>query len=844
MSSWRPILRLVWAELHQNGRQLLLVMLSFAIGIAVLVSLISLREALNIALESEAKALLGADLLLSSSQPLTAELLQEVSAAGASVSRELSFSSMLLDPKSGNSRLVQVRALAGDYPFYGEVVADPAAEFDAVRGQRNGLALLDESLVTQLQVKLGDSIKLGALTLVFKGVVRKFPGASYARMMVTPSIYVALDDAQATGLLMKGSRVNYKYHLQLSEPLRLKELEARLISLKFKQRFEIETVESRKKSVGRTLDNVGRYLQLLGFVALLLGAIGMGSAVNAYIVRRLPQAANLRCLGFDVRQVVTIYAVQCIIVAFVAALAGVAGSFFLNSLLLESFREFLPVGGVKTAALSLKAIGYGSIGGVLLALGFSAFSLLRVQAVTPLEALRASTGIGTVSNSAKAVVSLLLLAIIALLSVLTSESLPVGLGFIGGFSLLALVLHGLGTVALRLLKRGRAYFRSLVLRQGIAGLFRPNSQTPVLILTIGLGTLLVVMISLVRAMLVEQVSFAGTGDRPNLIFFDVQSDQLQGVTEKLSARGLPILQEVPIVTMRLVAINGSTNEQLRADVEIPEWTLRREYRSTYRDQLIESEELLKGRWWSPGKLEGIIPVSIEEGIATDLKVSLGDRVTFDLQGVPLETEVVSIRRVDWRRIQTNFFFVFPTGILEEAPQFFAVTTRASSNKLSAEIQREFVNDFPNVSAIDLNLILETVDDILDKAAAVIQFLAFFTLLAGFIVLAGAVATTRAARLGETLLMRTLGATRREVLLMSLVEFLLIGILSVGIGVLLASFASWALARYFFQVDYLPELVAIVGIGGSVVFVVVLAGALTAWQLSKVVPIAVLRSEVG
>jgi putative ABC transport system permease protein len=326
--------------------------------------------------------------------------------------------------------------------------------------------------------------------------------------------------------------------------------------------------------------------------------------------------------------------------------------------------------------------------------------------------------------------------------------------------------------------------------------------------------------------------------------FDVQIDQIPAVEQLLTQRKFPIVQQVPIVTMRLLSINGQSNEKLRADPEIPEWTLRREYRSTYREKLIESEEVLEGDWSEQYSAGSVVPVSVEEGIAKDLKLKLNDRIIFDVQGVQIETQVTSIRKVDWRRVQTNFFFVFPAGVLEEAPQFFAITTRAPNKHASAEIQRELVYRLPNVSAIDLNLILETADGVLDKAASVITFLALFTLLAGFIVLAGSVAATRSARLRETLLLRTLGATRREIVLISLVEFTVLGLLAAGVGLGLASACSWLLAEYYFQASYLAEWRVVFGVGFSVLGVVILSGIVTSWRLSREIPISVLRVEVS
>lgn len=214
--------------------------------------------------------------------------------------------------------------------------------------------------------------------------------------------------------------------------------------------------------------------------------------------------------------------------------------------------------------------------------------------------------------------------------------------------------------------------------------------------------------------------------------------------------------------------------ELRNDKEIPEWTLRREYRSSYRDQLIESEKLVSGALvsrFSGDLTKDEVPVTVEEGIARDLKLVLGDRVLFDVQGVSVRARISGIRHVDWRRVQTNFFFLFPAGVFEEAPQFFALIARASSSESIASVQRTLVRDYGNVSAIDLNLILETADEILSKVASAVQSLALFTICAGLLVLAGSIATSRSSRLREILLLKTVGATHRQLFSSAVVEFL-------------------------------------------------------------------------
>ncbi|MGW8182186.1 MAG: ABC transporter permease, partial [bacterium] len=339
-------------------------------------------------------------------------------------------------------------------------------------------------------------------------------------------------------------------------------------------------------------------------------------------------------------------------------------------------------------------------------------------------------------------------------------------------------------------------------RQGLANLYRPHNQTTVLVLALGLGTFFLLTIYLTQASLLKEVQLTAEGMRPNLILFDIQSDQKRGVEEILESNELPLLQNVPIVTMRLASINKRRVQEIMADPDHSsrDWALLREYRCTYRASLVDTEKILEGTFQSEAS-EDSIQVSLERGIAEQLKVSVGDQLVFDVQGVPVETTVGSIRKVDWRNFQPNFFAVFPMGVLENAPQFHVFVTRTGSPAISAEVQRLVVRSFPNVSAIDLSLLIETIDSILDQVVIAIRFMAVFCIATGFVVLMGAVVSGRYQRLKESALLRTLGASTRQIHRILLAEYSLLGLFSACMGVLLALVGSWALTTFLFETGF-------------------------------------------
>jgi putative ABC transport system permease protein len=298
--------------------------------------------------------------------------------------------------------------------------------------------------------------------------------------------------------------------------------------------------------------------------------------------------------------------------------------------------------------------------------------------------------------------------------------------------------------------------------------------------------------------------------------------------------------------MRLAAVKGRTVEQIRKDPQrtIPNWAVRREYRSTYRSGLVDSERLVTGTWHERVKgATSPVPVSVEEGLAKTLKVSLGDELVFDIQGVAIKTVVASLREVDWRRLQPNFFVVFPLGVLEEAPSFHILVTRVGSSVKSAELQRALVKRFPNVSTIDLTLVLQTVDSLLSKISFVIRFMALFTVGTGLIVLVASILAGRYQRLQESVLLRTLGASRRQILCILVIEYFTLGSLASLTGILLSVAASWGLAVFVFKIHYsfsiTPLVVAMLVLSGLTVF----TGLLTSRGICDHPPLEVLRSEV-
>jgi putative ABC transport system permease protein len=389
---------------------------------------------------------------------------------------------------------------------------------------------------------------------------------------------------------------------------------------------------------------------------------------------------------------------------------------------------------------------------------------------------------------------------------------------------------------------------SFSIRQSVANLYRPQNQTMTLVVSIGLGTMLIATLFLIQNLLLKQISFAGSGNQPNMILFDIQPQQRDSVAQLVALQKMPLLQQVPIVTIRMEEMDGVSRAQFLKDTtsDIPKWVYEREYRVTYRDTLIDSEKMIEGELpkGAGNRLpDGSIGVTIASSIAKNMKAKIGTKLLWNVQGALVQTTVTGIREVDFGRVQTNFLVLFPSGILEKAPQFHVVISRVTSAEQSAKFQAKLIKTFPNVTVIDLTQILKTVDEVLTKVSFVIRFMALFSILTGLLVLISSVYLSKFQRIRESVLLRTIGASRRVILTINGLEYLWLGLLATFTGITLSLIAAWSLSRFVFKVPFNIDWLTLLSTPLSITALVVIIGLLNSRQVVSESPLEVLRQEV-
>ncbi len=831
---------MAWRDSRTYRHRMLLFLSCILLGVAALVSVQSLGDNLKRAVNDKSRVLLGADLVLRSQRAFDAEIEAFVDSLGGEQSREVRFGSMVYFPKNNGTRLVQVRALEGDFPYYGVLETHPIEA--ATRYQQDQTALIDDMLMVQFDVAVGDSVRIGNDTFVIGGSIRKVPGEALAFATVAPRVFIPLSNLDNTGLIKFGSLASYAVYFKFGFDVDMDLVEKQVRKFREDENLSYDTVQGRQRQLNRTLGNLYRFLSLVAFSALLLGCVGVASAVHVYMRQKRPTVAVLRCMGAQTKQIVGVYVIQIAAMGLVGSFGGAILGVGLQHVLPEILARFLPVS--VDVAMSWPAVFKGVIIGLGFSLLFSLFPLLPVRHTSPLRTLRASfEEVKSHLDGLQMLVLVVIVALIATLGVVQTGQLGMGLGITAGFLGAFGLLIG---IALLLTKMVRRFFPTswqYVWRQGLANLYRPDNQTSILMLSLGLGTFLIATLYIVQHALLAQIALSGGNNRPNLVLVDIQSDQLDGVSEVVKSHGLPLIHRAPVATMNLAKIKGFTPEAYRDSIDVSRWALFREYRSTYRDYLFDSERLVAGEW-TEGSWDGVepVPVSFEKDIAQTLHVTLGDTVVFDVQGVSVATVVRSLREVDWQRIQPNFFVVFPPGVLESAPQFHVFTTRVNNAEQSARLQRELVVHFPNVSAVDLGLILQTVDDVLSQVGFVVRFMALFSVFTGLLVLVSAVTTSRYQRIQESVLLRTLGAAQQQIRRILFLEYVFLGALSALTGLLLAVGGAWALAFFVFEINFSIPTLALCVVFLTVTVLTVVVGMVNSRGIATRPPLEILRSE--
>jgi putative ABC transport system permease protein len=828
-------------------------MASITLGVGALVSIHSFRDDVARSIQEQADVLMGANARLAASWALPDSintLLDSLSRTGVEVARVTTAGSMVLAPVSGAIRLMQVRVVERGYPFYGSVSTDPIGRWAGGIGA--GEFVVDPAVLTQLGTQVGDTLVVGGARLVIAATVADLPTDLGFNLAVGPRVYLSQESMVQAGLLGVGSLARYEVFLRLPEPADRLALRERYRDLFSATQVGYTLAEEQAQRLSNGVRFVGNFLALVGLAALLLGGIGVASSIHVYVREKRPGVAVLRCMGASQWTAFLAYLIQAGAMGLLGSLAGVVLGVAVQETLPFLLTDLLPVEVGTRFSMGSALTGLGI--GVWVAVVFALIPLLAIKDVPPLQALRLDFEPVRRRADPLTIGAYTLLAASVLVLCTTEAPEPeLGLRFAGALSVavgvLALVGWALTRVTRRLFPRGASY----PIRQGVSNLFRPQNQTISVTIALGFGAFVIGTVVEVEGNIRDDLTVSFGEGQPNLLFFDVQSDQVQGVIELLPAPARSSAEVSPLVPSKIAAINGRTPAELRADTvreRRPEgWAVRREYRNSYRSQLGRAETLVHGRWWdgTPGEEDGeevdaggLTRLSLATDVSEGLKVSLGDTITWDISGPQLPSVLTSIRRVDWNRMEPNVLAILEPGGLEDALQTTMIVARLEDPSARAAVLRDMVSAFPNVSALDFSRVQEAIDTVLSRVRQAVGFLGAFSALAGVLVLISALATSRVQRLREGALLKILGASRKQVLTVLFAEYLALGTLASASGLLLAMVASAVLLPNVFELGYTPRVLPLAAIWAAVAGLTVVVGLLGSRSLLMKPPLPVLR----
>lgn len=839
MSNFLFLVRTALRDSKRNIRKLVMFMSSIILGIAALVAINSFNNNLVRDIDSQAAGLLGADLAITGNRALTDELQNMVDSLDAETAKETEMFSMAYIPKTDASQFVMIKAMSGNFPFYGKILTEPENAY--LHYQQKDHALVDLTLMLEHGLEVGDSIKLGSKQFYISGKLKSAFGSIAATSSFAPGIYIGQKYLDDTKLVQPGSMLNHAYYLKLDDPSIADNWEEVNKETFRNESMRVETIEERKEDLDEAFSSLNNFLNLIALVSLLLGCIGVASSILIYVKQKVPSIAVLRCLGMTSRQAVSIYILQIFGLGLISVIIGAALGSLIQVYLPVIFKDFLPYEVVMS--ISWKAIIEGIVAGLSMAMLFALSPLLSIRKVSPLRTLRTDVSAEGADPLRIAVYVLTVLGIFLFLFQLTKDIRSAAIMSAGLFASF-LILYATSIFVMWAVKRFFPRGWNFVFRQGLSNLFRPDNQTRTLLVSMGLGTAVLTTLFIIQGLILKNVDSMDAGNQPNIVLYGIEKKQEESLKKMTEDFDMPVIQQAPIVTMRLAGWKGKTKEEWMIDTTrtARRWAINREARVSYRNYLEDDEELVRGNFTGEVSPGDSILISLDEGWAESLDVDLGDEIVWNVQGTLMTTFVGSIRNIEFRSMRTRFFILFPNGVLEKAPQFLVFVTKSPGTETTAKYRSKVVKSFPNVSVVDLGMILSTLNDILSKVSYIVKFMAGFSILTGLIVLISSLLLSKFQRVKESVLLRTIGASRNQILKINATEYGLLGGLAALTGICISLFASYFLATRQFELDFSIDWLPLVLVFLFVTSMTIIIGLLNSREVLNKTPLEVLRKQ--
>ncbi|MGI9056209.1 MAG: ABC transporter permease [Pyrinomonadaceae bacterium] len=839
------VFNLTFREIRSSWRRLLFFFLCIAIGVGSIVALRSLIQNLGQAVGGDARALLTADIEISSTSDFSPSEIALIEQAinGSSIVEDrnetINTSAMTrpVDEANENLSFIELKGIEPPFPLVGNFTLSNGQPFDFKLLENNG-AVVATILLEDLNVKTGDKIRIGESDFQIRATFDDEPGGTGGGFRSGARVFVEKKAFDEAGITKNSSRIRRQILYRTSDnPTQLaKNLREVLTGTTLRVRSYRESQENLNEQFARTEN----YLSLTGLLILVLGGVGVWNVARVFVEQKQKAIAVLKCLGAGANKIIAVYLLQILALGFIGSLFGV----FLAQCALwfarARFAADLPEKLSYTVPLS--AALQGVLLGVLISLLFSALPLLQVRNIKPNLLLRDETGENLRRlDWTKWIFGAVCLAGLLGLAVWQAGSIVVGAFFLVALGLTTGILYLTAVVLTLILKRIKS-FGSFSISQAVNSLYRPGNQTRIILLAVGLGAFVVLSVQSLQTNLIREFDFSRNERLPSMFFIDIQRSQVEEIKKLIAQMSEEEPEITPTVRARVSAVNGEPFDFTNPEMRQQQGRIGREFAVTYRPNLDKNESVVSGEFWNEEPSEAT-EVSVLDDMSETLNVKVGDYITFDISGRKIPAYVSNIRKIDVRNTRTAFVFVFRPGSLEKAPQSFAATILNRLNQTQrAKIQRATLEKFPNVQVIDVADIIAVVQKLVNNFVLAISFVGGFVILSGVLILIGSIGLTKSQRIYENAILKTLGAKRPVLATILFAEYGILGILAGIIGAGFAALLSFAVSKYILNIDWQFDFILLlIGIFVTAILVMIV-GALASFDVLFRKPLNTLRLQ--
>ena len=811
-----------------------------ALGTGTIAIVGSLSAAIQRGLDEQGQPLLGGDLEFALIHRETTDAELKFIRAQGEVSKAATVRGMAL--AGGNTTLVEVKAVNASYPLYGAVklqggmsLAQAIATVDGVPG-----AAADPLLMGRLGIKAGDRIKLGSIEIEIRALIESEPDRLSDGIVLGPRLLLTEDTLRRTGIVQPGSLITWRYRVKLPDTslAAAKAVEKQADELFKDAGWRIRTRNNAAAGADGFIERLGYFMTLVGLASLIVGGAGIANAVQAFVTRKMGSIATLKCLGASSADVLGIYLTEILLVALLAIALGLAAGAAAPPLIGLAFGKLLPL-PVSDRIEVLPLLFAGALG-LLTTLAFALWPLAHTRRVAASALFRSRiVAVHGWPRPAELLAIAAALALIAVLTFLSFENTRVTAWFLGGLLLSFTVLLGLARLIVMAAER-LPRSRSAIWRYAIGNIYRPGSAAASAILALGLGLTLFVTLALTDRSLSYELRSGLPDKAPAFFFLDVRNADLVAFRDAVTREaGVTHVNNSPMLRGRVVAVKGVPAEKVKASSD-SNWALRGDRGITYADSLPEGSRLVEGTWW-PAGYDGPPLVSLVDEIADGIGVRIGDEITVNVLGREITAKIANLRSVNWRSLGINFVMVFSPNTLRGAPHSHIVTVEMDGGD-EAQLLNHMARAYPSVTAVRVKDALDMVSTLLGQMLMAIRGANALTLITGVLVLAGALAAGLSERLYEAVVLKTYGATRRQLMSAFVIEYAGLGLAAAAFGLVVGSATSWFLAQFILELPWSFSLPTALLTALIAMAVTVAAGLAVTWRALSAKPAPFLRNE--